>query len=158
MKFWNKKQSFNFHENIVENFHGTAVLVLGIKAQVNSNENEDPTKIIQLISVAQNRRKWIPVNIVKGEGFGEEDEGENNTDSFAESGDGHSEEGSKLSDQTQDNLKVGSYLEYCLFETYLDTEVASERKYKGITVGVFGVVWAVVDGGGNICEDCHQEK
>ena len=77
---------------------------------------------------------------MKGEGFGEEDEGENNTDSFAESGDGHSEEGSKLSDQTQDNLKVGSYLEYCLFETYLDTEVASERKYKGITVGVFGVV------------------
>ena len=57
VKFWNKKQSFNFHENIVENFHGTAVLVLGIKAQVNSNENEDPTKIIQLISVAQNRRK-----------------------------------------------------------------------------------------------------
>ena len=52
VKFWNKKQSFNFHENIVENFHGTAVLVLGIKAQVNSNENEDPTKIIQLISVA----------------------------------------------------------------------------------------------------------
>ena len=47
MKLWNEKKSFQFHENIVENLDGTAVLVLGIKAQVNSNENEDSTKMIE---------------------------------------------------------------------------------------------------------------
>ena len=47
VKLWNEKKSFQFHENIVENLDGTAVLVLGIKAQVNSNENEDSTKMIE---------------------------------------------------------------------------------------------------------------
>ena len=36
---------------------------------------------------------------MEGEGFGEENEGEDNTDRLAESGDSHGKEGSELSDQ-----------------------------------------------------------
>ena len=43
---------------------------------------------------------------MEGEGFGEENEGEDNTDRLAESGDSHGKEGSELSDQAQDNLNI----------------------------------------------------
>ena len=97
---------------------------------------------------------------MEGEGFGEENEGEDNTDRLAESGDSHGKEGSELSDQAQDNLNIYRSQPGLMKEMDddLNPEVASQREDEGIAVGVFGIVWAVVDGGGDVCEDGHQEK
>ena len=51
----------------------------------------------------------VPVNVVDGEGFGEEDEGENNTDSFSEGGHSDREEGSKLPHKPKHNLRNRQY-------------------------------------------------
>ena len=40
----------------------------------------------------------------------------------------------------------------------LNAQVASDREYEGIAVGLLGVVGAVVDGRGDVCEDGHEEK
>ena len=47
----------------------------------------------------------VPVEVVDGEGFGEEDEGEDNTESFPEGGDSDGKEGTKLTDKAEDNLE-----------------------------------------------------
>ena len=158
MKFWDEKKSFYFDENIVEKRHGAAVLVLGIKAQINTNEYQESAKIMIIWEVVMKRMK-LPVNIVECEGFWEEDERENNTERLPKSGDCHSKKGSKLSDQAQDNLK--SNLELSSNDKvlhYLNTEIACEREYKSIAICVFWIVGAVVDGRCNVCEDGNQEE
>ena len=47
----------------------------------------------------------VPVDIVEGERFRKEDEGEDNTESLPEGGDSDSDEGTKLTHKSQDNLK-----------------------------------------------------
>lgn len=62
------------------------------------------------IDVDPQHYQQTTVDIHEGEGFGKEDEGQDDAESFAEGGDGDGKESAKLSDETQNDLdaKVAS--------------------------------------------------
>ena len=73
--------------------------------------------------------------------LGEEDEGENNTNCLSESCDCDCHESSKLSDEAENNLnRILSFQNVEAFAFNLNSKVSCERKYKGISIGLFWIV------------------
>ena len=90
MKLGHIQQSSNLEEDTVENQdHAVVQTILCIHVDVDPKNHEQPA-----------------IDIMISEGFGEKDEGENNTDSFAECSNCYCTESTKLSNKTQNDLEI----------------------------------------------------
>ena len=107
---WDIEELLDPIEDPLAHQHHGAVLILGVYVDVNAYHHQNSTKNIVIEYFLDNKGIEVPINVVDGEGFGEEDEGENNTDGFSECGHSDCQKGSKLPYQAEHNLKKMSFI------------------------------------------------